>query len=80
MLSIDDVLGGQPARLTHLLDAGAERAAKSSRGAIIISDDGECLSYAQLVARVAGSAAQLAEHGVRAGDRVLLVLDRKSVV
>ena len=75
MFSIDDVLGGRPARLTHLLDAGAERAAKSSRGAIIISDDGECLSYAQLVARVAGTAAQLAEHGVRAGDRVLLVIE-----
>ena len=75
MLRIDDVLGGQPTRLTHLLDVGAEGSAKRSGDSIIISDDGERLTYAELVARVAGSAARLAEHGVRAGDRVLLVLE-----
>jgi len=71
VLSIDEVLGGQPSRLTHLLDAGAERAADT----VIVTGDEERLTYARLVARVAESAERLTEHGVRAGDRVLLVLE-----
>ena len=64
-------MSANPANLAQILDTAA--AAHGERAALVC-EDGGTTTYADLARRAAGVATLLAEHGVRAGDRVALHL------
>lgn len=68
-MEIDSILAAMPARISHLARRWAEKTPNNPA----ISADHIALNYRELWDAVAEATAMLEKHGVRGGDRVLLI-------